>query len=563
MSDEAHLIIQGPGHDHSHLPIREGITSFGRLPSNDVILLGDLVSRHHARIIYFDGKASIQDLGSHNGSWVNGERVSTRGLGEGDVVRIGNFAITFKKGPMEGLFVGEATADQPSLDPGPVAHPRAPTAIPRPVSATQEEPEELPENLASRRSGQSKLVEEIDEVRRAAGRPETSAEALHLLYKVTEALVKATEVSEYLDQILLFCLERLRAEHAIYFHVLPGQPDPERMVERSSAGDGPAPVSMSVVRWTISKTFTVFSRDVAADLRFKQGGSVAFLPESARSLVCAPVAAHGRVFGALYLTRPLEQAFDEAEVDTIEAICHLAAAGVGHLELRGRAVEDGLAREALARFHSPDVVERILSEAEFGKEPVLENRPVSVCFCDVRGFTRFASESDIGFVSAFLNHYVEAMSGVVFAHKGTINKLLGDGIVALFGAPFSYGNDAARAVSAALDMQAAFDRTLERFDQPLPLKLRIGINTGDVLTGTIGSARQMEYTVIGETVNLAARIQAAAPPGSILISHTTRRSIPDNFVTKKLGARQIRGHVEPLEIYEVLGRRSSEADTAH
>ena len=75
----AYIVIQGPGHNDTRIALREGITSFGRLPSNDVILLGDLVSRNHARIIFFDGKASLQDLGSHNGSWVNEERIATRG----------------------------------------------------------------------------------------------------------------------------------------------------------------------------------------------------------------------------------------------------------------------------------------------------------------------------------------------------------------------------------------------------------------------------------------------------------------------------------------------------
>src|SRR5215813_5072491 len=96
----AYIIIHGPGHDGTRLALREGITSFGRLPSNDVILLGDLVSRHHSRITFFEGKATLQDLGSHNGSWVNGERVTTRVLKKDDLVRIGNFRLAFHDGPI-------------------------------------------------------------------------------------------------------------------------------------------------------------------------------------------------------------------------------------------------------------------------------------------------------------------------------------------------------------------------------------------------------------------------------------------------------------------------------
>src|SRR5687768_615750 len=119
----AYIVIQGPGHDDTRIALREGITSFGRLPSNDVILLGDLVSRHHSRIIFFDGKASIQDLGSHNGSWVNEERVATRALNTGDIVRVGNFLITFHRGqlPETAGFGDEATANAPEAPASAVA----------------------------------------------------------------------------------------------------------------------------------------------------------------------------------------------------------------------------------------------------------------------------------------------------------------------------------------------------------------------------------------------------------------------------------------------------------
>ena len=98
---QAYIVIHGPGHDGTTLPLREGITSFGRLPSNDVILLGDLVSRHHSRITFFEGRATLQDLGSHNGSWVNGERVTSRVLKEGDVARVGNFRVAFHVGVVQ------------------------------------------------------------------------------------------------------------------------------------------------------------------------------------------------------------------------------------------------------------------------------------------------------------------------------------------------------------------------------------------------------------------------------------------------------------------------------
>lgn len=568
--EAAYIIIHGPGHEGTRLALREGITSFGRLPSNDVILLGDLVSRHHARILYFDGKASIQDLGSHNGSYVNGDRISTRPLGEGDVVRVGNFKVTLRVGPIDEEvpgFADEATADasQRALERAPDAHTSRPEGQARvvraesrlsspPLSAPAEVDTEhsLPDNLGSREAGRSKLVQEISEAEQ-----DPRLGTLQLLYKITDVLAQTNDPRDFTEQVLEFTLDRLRAESAVYFRSRPNHPDPVPAAYINADGGAQAPVvSMSVVRWTVSKSFTVFSRDVHTDVRFSQGNSVALLPEQMSSLVCAPIVAGSHSLGALYLARSLERPFDEAEVDAIEAICHLVALGLERLQLRARAAEEILAREALARFHSPDVVERILAEAR-NDETVLERRAATVLFCDVRGFTRWAEKAALDAVSDFLNTYVEDVSSIVFKHKGTINKLLGDGIVAVFGAPFSYGNDAQRAVEAALEIRSAVDELLESQPALRNLHVRIGVHTGIVLTGTVGSPRRMDYTVLGETVNTAARIQAAAPARSILVSEATRTELEPGLETRKLRAGQIKGLDDTLELYEVLGHRDA------
>lgn len=567
MSQEAaYIIIHGPGHEGTRLALREGITSFGRLPSNDVILLGDLVSRHHARILYFDGKASIQDLGSHNGSFVNGDRISTRPLGEGDVVRVGNFKVTLRVGPIDEEvpgFADEATADasQRALERAPDAHtsrPEGQARVVRTESRLSSPPRELdteqslPDNLGSREAGRSKLVQEISEAEH-----DTRLGTLQLLYKITDALAQTNDPRDFTERVLEFTLDRLRAESAVYFRARPNHADPVVAAYINADGRAQSPsVSMSVVRWTVSKSFTVFSRDVHTDVRFSQGGSVALLPEQMSSLVCAPIVAGDQVLGALYLARSLEHPFDETEVDAIEAICHLVALGLERLQLRLRAAEEVLAREALARFHSPDVVERILAEAR-NEETVLERRPATVLFCDVRGFTRWAEKATLDHVSDFLNTYVEDVSSVVFKHRGTVNKLLGDGIVAVFGAPFSYGNDAQRAVEAALEIRTAVDELLESHSALRALHVRIGVHSGVVLTGTVGSPRRMDYTVLGETVNTAARIQAAAPARSILVSEATHALLEPGLSTRKVRAGQIKGLGDTLELYEVLGDRDA------
>jgi class 3 adenylate cyclase len=560
--EAAYVVIDGPGHPSTKLALREGITSFGRLPSNDVLLLGDLVSRHHARIIFFDGRASIQDLSSHNGSWVNGEQVTTRALTDGDLVRIGNFNLTFCAGEIEED--ADATADaahhaearRPENFDGETLGPRlrGPTAFGRPDEVS--EPEPLPDHLRSREMRSSPIVDEVERLQSGRSGREAASGTLMLMYRVTEALARASDLTDYLEQVLDYTLERIKCDTGAFYRVMPGETDPIRVAWRTD-DERPAQVSMGVIRWALAKAFTVYSQDLGADLRFREGQSVVDMEGAPQAIVCVPILSQDGTLGALYLARASHEAFGESEVDALEAICHLAAAGIERAELRRRAEEESLAREALSRFHSPDVVERILREATDGQGPrrFLEGRSATVCFTDIPGFTSLAERLSPEEISDFLSTYLGQLSTIIFNHRGTIHKLLGDGIVAVFGAPFSYGNDAARAIAAALEMHNAFDRLVAARPALGSKKLRSGLNTGWLLTGTIGSARRLDYALIGETVNTASRIQAAAAPGAILISETTYPLVTQTFSTKKLGLQQVRGRHEPLQIYEVIGRR--------
>jgi len=558
--EAAFIIIEGPGHDGTPIPLREGITSLGRLPSNDVILLGDLVSRHHSRILFFDGKASMQDLGSHNGSWVNGERVTTCPVKNGDVLRVGNFRISFRQGDEAELrALEEASKRRPLQGSDEITIPPEVGGEDRALDTLAAMPPldeeiQLPEHVRARDPSSSALVVELDRV--AAGASTGDRTTLLLMYRATDAMSRASTIGEFLEEALELTLDQLDAAVGAFFRVVPGEPEPVLVCARGPGiepGTRP-PVSTAVLRWTLARNRTVFTPDVADDLRFNTEGSVMEMSHETRSLVCAPLSDGDNAIGALYVSRPALTQFTDAHVDTIEAMAHLCATGIARIDHRRTEIQEGLARESLARFHSPDVVERVLKESKTGiPDRGLAGRTGTVCFSDIQGFTALAERMRPGDVSEFLDVYLERMSGVIFAHRGTITKLLGDGIVAVFGAPYSYGNDAARAVSAALEMRAAFDKLAARRQDIGPRRLRFGINTGWILSGMIGSMDRLEYTVIGETVNIAARIQAAAAPGAIVVGPETESLVRDHFRTQDIGRQQIRGRKEPLPIFEVVG----------
>jgi adenylate cyclase len=562
----AYIIIQGPGHDGTRLALREGITSFGRLPSNDVILLGDLVSRHHSRITFFEGKATLQDLGSHNGSWVNGERVTTRVLHEGDIVRVGNFRLSFHEGaigasPGHVAFEETTAAESDESEPQRIEPPRPATAkrrtipTPEPTRTADESSESLP-GFKQQAPTSSVLIDQIERVRegRTDEDLDANAQALLLLYRASEALAKAVNLRTYIDELLALILEQIRTEHAIFLRI-DEDGEPKQIAARDRRGSRTdAPVSLSVVRWVTQKNFAVMSEDVRRDIRFDGGGKP--IGEDARAVACVPVSTRKRVLGALYLSRS-SPAFVESELDALCAIAHLSVVGIERTELREQMLEDGLAREILSRFHSPDVVEQILKNSNPGEgpKPFLEGKTATISFCDIQGFTALTERLPVEEVSEFLNTYFEQMSDITLRHRGTIDKFIGGGVMSIFGAPFSYGNDAARAVAASLEMRDAFDALIRSRPNVGPRRLRVGINTGWVLAGTIGSHRRLEYTAIGDTVNAASRLEASAAPGAILIGEATYPLVSELFEVRKLGVQQLRGRADPLQVYEVLGRR--------
>jgi len=157
-------------------------------------------------------------------------------------------------------------------------------------------------------------------------------------------------------------------------------------------------------------------------------------------------------------------------------------------------------------------------------------------------------------VVELLNEYFSEMTDLVFENGGTLDKYLGDGLMAVFGAPLTKEDDSLRAVKTAIEMQQALvklNRDWEAMGQR-SLKMGLGINTGPVTAGNIGSSRRMDYTVIGDAVNLASRLCANAAGGQILISESTHRTLGGSLPAKRLDPIRVKGKETPVEVYEIL-----------
>ncbi|HUI24879.1 MAG TPA: adenylate/guanylate cyclase domain-containing protein [Candidatus Kryptonia bacterium] len=183
-----------------------------------------------------------------------------------------------------------------------------------------------------------------------------------------------------------------------------------------------------------------------------------------------------------------------------------------------------------------------------------ERKPVTVLFADCMGSTAMAERLDPEEVHGIMDRCFRILAEEVHRYEGTINQFTGDGIMALFGAPIAHEDAPERAVRAALAMQSAlqaYHDELER-ERGIDFRMRIGINTGPVVVGKIGDDLRMDYTAIGDTTNLAARLQTAAAPGSVLISPNTAKLVGSRFVTRPVGPLQLKGKARPVEAFEVV-----------
>jgi adenylate cyclase len=212
-------------------------------------------------------------------------------------------------------------------------------------------------------------------------------------------------------------------------------------------------------------------------------------------------------------------------------------------------------RNKLERFHSPQVIEMILKSDPKAQEDIMEAKELdaTVLFTEIVGFTPLSERMEPREVNALLNRHFSVMTDIIFEHDGTLDKYIGDGLMAVFGAPISRQDDAERAVSAALKMRAALDNAKKNNPREKDLNIRIGINTGKVMAGNIGSPKRMDYTVLGDAVNVASRLESIAESNQILIGQETCFRVKDKFKIQEVGLRKLKGKSQDLKIYEVLG----------
>lgn len=223
-------------------------------------------------------------------------------------------------------------------------------------------------------------------------------------------------------------------------------------------------------------------------------------------------------------------------------------------------------RNLFSRFISPEMVDQIISTQDLASLNKRAN--LSILFSDIRGFTTLSEKLTPEEVVTLLNPYLEAMSKVIYKHGGTVDKYEGDAIIAFFGEPVPYEDHAVRSLRAALDMRKALVELKEgwaREGRPNTIEMGIGINSGDVFVGLLGSEQRINYTVIGDNANLAARLQDLTKTYNwpILISESTYEQVKDEFEAELADSVTVKGKTKPVNVYKVTGSKGEDGEQVH
>jgi adenylate cyclase len=525
-----------------------GEVTIGRSPDCQIVLKDFSISRQHARIIVDEDGARIADLKSKNFTYVNGVEVVEAPLKDGDKIRLGKFELTFTK----------ALESKVVLDENKPLSEEAGTII-RSVGEI------------------SKLLTDSGVAPAAVGKKapvpvylqevEKSNRILKVLTKVAETLIAVRPVEEVLQQVVDIVFDELPADRG--FLMLREEPD-DKLVpmvvkhRKESSGEGKISISKTIADRVIKDRVSILTSDAQVDPRFEAGDSIRF--HGIKSAMCAPLWNKDQVIGIIHVDSPmLTNCFTLNDLDLLTALANYAAVAVERARLNQKIVAEEKKRERLGRFLSPQVTSRILatSDSQGAALGVPEVKEVSVLFADIVGFTSMAENRAPAEVALLLNDYLSRMTEVIFKYEGTLDKYIGDAIMAVFGAPLDVPDHASRAIRSALEMQERLaEWNSERKEGP-QFQIRIGINSGKAVAGEIGSVNKKEYTVLGDTVNTASRLESSvAKPGMVVIGENTYEAVKELFECRPLGKATLKGKANEVAVFEVAGAKAAAVGAA-
>lgn len=536
------LIVHHAGEEEVEYGVFDGETTVGRQRGNAIVVADPKVSRSQFSIIIAGNTAMLLNHSKTHGTFVNGMRVDENiQLDDRDQIKIGDTMLTF-------YLSDPGTALDP--DDGGEGFPGENEEGSDHISVNEPDDKSSEDFFAVADPKASSMEQLADETTDAV-RLKRIYEQMVLIQEIGQQLVAELSLSDLFSLILkkVFTLLRVDTGAVLLFDPVHKRVVPVAVHNR----EGVAPtselkVSRSMVQFAVRNRVGVLSADTQSDERFHEQMSI--IARGIRSALCVPMIFQDDILGVIYIDNVItDYAFSKDDLTLLSIVANQAAIAVRNAKLCEQIVTEETKRANLSRFLTPQLVERIAREdIEVG----LGGKQVkaAILFSDIRGFTSLSEAMPPTAVVAMLNAYFSEMTEIIFQYLGTLDKYVGDAIIAAFGSPVLDDHACMNALRCAAIMQ---DRIPHLNLQGHSLQVGIGLHYGEVIHGNVGSERIMQYTVIGDTVNTASRLCSQAKGGQIIMSPAFYENLGTEVEVEALEAVKLKGKAEPMPLFAFTG----------
>lgn len=586
------------------------INSLGRHPNNTIQLLDKIVSKEHCILEQRDGQFILRDLGSLNGTYVNGERV--RGetlLRHGDEIALGSTRARFDDGsgaalplPPEGPGAVQhppppqagwssqpqqpmppqgqmppgmqplppmrapgysypsnpaAPSQQPPLAP-PTTQPLQPHRPPS-ISGTRVDVLDAARAIGTQIAAQTKGFLPFEQVGHDQVQLRVDYERLRITWELTRDIGLERDQDRLLDKILLALFKFTRADRGV---ILLREPDGTlypRAARRRDGSEAPIQVSSTILNHVIKERAGVLTHDASMDFAASKGKSMILNRISSAMVVPLLHESEKEVLGVLWLDSESLAQFQPKDLELITSVAGQAAMFIENTILAKKIEAEIVLRDRFSRLVAPNVADLMMSgklEVKKGGQLVQE---LTVFNSDIRGFTSMSEGTPAEVIVEMLNDYFELMVETLFKYEGTLDKFMGDGIMAFWGAPLAHRDDAIRSVQCAIeqmDVLGRFNRQRITENKP-PLAVGIGLHSGPCVVGYVGSSKALSYTVIGDTANTSARLCSTALAGQVVVSEATLSRLGTRFDYEEIEPKSLKGKEKPMRRFNVIREKPS------